>query len=489
MTIPRTDDYLRSLLSELRRLPKETTWVEFKLNMADEGEIGEYISSLSNSAALENKTNAYLIWGVEDETHELIGTHFSPSKTKVGNEELENWLLRLLRPRINFHFYEFIVNEIKIVLLEIDRAFRHPVQFHGQEYIRIGSYKKRLKEFPELERELWRIFDHVPFESQLAANSLNNEDTLSFLDFTSYFELLGLPLPNSREGILSALESDQMIAKNQSGNWDITNLGAILFAKKLKLFSNLSRKAVRVVLYKGNSRVDTIKELEGVKGYASGYEGLIDYINNLLPSNEVVGKALRRSVPMYPELSIRELVANAIIHQDFDIRGAGPLIEIFCDRMEISNPGEPLIDIERFLDCPPRSRNEAMASFLRRIGVCEERGSGVDKVVFQTELYQLPAPLFEAPGKNTRVILFAPKKLAEMDKDDRIRACYLHACLRYVNREYMTNTSVRERFGIAKKNSAQASRIIKESTLAGYIKMYDPDEKATRLFKYMPFWA
>jgi predicted HTH transcriptional regulator len=130
------------------------------------------------------------------------------------------------------------------------------------------------------------------------------------------------------------------------------------------------------------------------------------------------------------------------------------MVEIFSDRMEITNPGLPLVKTERFLDTPPRSRNEALASLMRRAGICEERGSGVDKVVFQTELYQLPAPLFETPEGNTRVILFAHRALNEMDKTDRVRACYLHACLRYVERDPMTNASLRERFGIEEHNAA-----------------------------------
>lgn len=488
MTISRTEEYLRSLLTELRKLPKETRWLEFKTNQTDPDQIGEYISALSNSAALEDKANAYLVWGVEDKSHDLVGTNFYPSDIKIGNEEFENWLLHLLAPRIHFHFYELTVEGKHVVILEIDRAFRHPVQFKKREYIRVGSYKKPLKEHPELERQLWRIFEIIPFESRPAADSLREEDILNLLDYPAYFDLTNSQLPESRTGILEALANDEMIRQEQSGFWEITNLGAILFAKKLQKFKSLSRKAVRLVLYRGNSRVETIKEIEGAKGYASGYEGLIEFINTLLPSNEIVGQALRTNVPMYPELAIRELVANAIIHQDFEVSGAGPLLEIFDNRMEITNPGNPLIDTHRFLDCPPRSRNEALASFLRRIGVCEERGSGVDKVVYQTELYQLPAPLFEVVEGHTRAVLSAHKGLSEMDKDDKVRACYLHACLKHVNRETTTNATVRERFRIEKKNAAIASRIIKDTVEAGFIRLYDP-EMSRKYAKYVPFWT
>lgn len=481
-------DYLSSLVRELRKLPKETEWVEFKHNFASHEEIGEYISALANSAALNGKRCSYMVWGIKDETHDIIGTSFSPLSVKVGNEELENWLLRLLTPKIEFNFYELTMEDLPMVVLEIQRAFRHPVRFKDQEFIRVGSYKKKLKAFPEKERELWRIFDKTPFEDIIAAENVSAADVLKLLDYPAYFDLLDVQLPESRDGILDALKSDGMIQLTDAGLWSITNLGAILFAKQLSQFRSLRRKAMRVIVYNGTSRIETIKEQTGTKGYASGFEGLINYINGLVPSNEVIGQALRKTVPMYPELAVRELVVNALIHQDFFITGTGPMVELFDDRMEITNPGEPLVQTERFLDTPPKSRNEAVASFLRRIGICEERGSGIDKIVFQTEFYQLPAPMFEVVDGSLRAILFAHRELRDMEKNDRIRACYLHACLRYVNRDYMTNATLRERFGITPANSAIASRLIKEAIDAGSIKPYD--EGASRKYmKYIPFWA
>jgi ATP-dependent DNA helicase RecG len=488
MSTDRKPEYLVSLVHELCKLPQETEWVEFKENKADPQDIGEYLSALANSAALCGKAFAYLVWGIDNTSHQIVSTTFSPSRAKVGNEELENWLLRLLAPKIPFRFFEIVVDAHNVVLLEIGRAFRHPVQFQNQEFIRVGSYKKKLKDFQEKERELWRIFDQTPFEDLIAAEEVASEQVLMLLDYPVYFSLLKLPLPETRDSILEALSADDLIRRTESCRWNITNLGAILLAKKLADFRSLRRKAVRVIAYKGNSRVETLREQEDTKGYASGFEGLIDYINLLLPSNEVIGKALRATVPMYPELAVRELVANALIHQDFFMSDTGPMIEIFEDRMEISNPGKPLVDTNRFLDTPPRSRNEALASFMRRIGVCEERGSGVDKVVSQTELFQLPAPDFEVPGDNTRAILFAHRSLTKMAKTDRIRSCYLHACLRYVMRDHMTNTSLRERFGIESHNSAVASRIIRETLETKLIRPYD--ESASKKFmKYVPFWA
>ena len=293
----------------------------------------------------------------------------------------------------------------------------------------------------------------------IARDHLTESEVLTLIDYPAYFELLKMPLPENRKKIIEKLSNEDMIIQNSAGGWDITNLGAILFAKKLSDFKLLKRKSARVIQYKGNSRVETIREQEGGKGYASGFEGLIGFINNLLPRNEVIGKALRQELPMYPELAVRELVANALIHQDFSIRGTGPMIEIFSNRMEITNPGRPLVKAERFIDTPPKSRNEELASLMRRIGVCEERGSGFDKVVSETEFYQLPAPIIEVTEEHTKVILFSHIDFKIMSKEDKLRACYLHTCLKYVNREFMTNMSLRQRFGLKDKDVSVASRL------------------------------
>lgn len=489
MTIERPLEYLRSLLKELSSLPNETEWVEFKHNNDDAPLIGEYISALANSAALFGKKSAYIVWGIDNDTHDVIGTSFKPSVMKYKQQELENWLLQKLSPKIDFRFFEFDAAEEKpVVILEIQPASHTPVQFEGTEFIRVGSYKKKLRDYSEKERDLWRVFDRLPFEQQSAAEHVSSDNVLKLLDYPAYFDLLNQPLPEARQSILEAMCSDQLIEKSPSGDWIITNLGAILFARELSSFRHLGRKAVRLILYKGDDRYTTIREIEGKKGYAIGFSGLIDTLKNLLPSNEEIGKAFRREVPMYPELALRELVANTIIHQDFNISGAGPMIEVFASRIEITNPGAPLISTERFLDSPPRSRNEGLASLMRRIGFCEERGSGVDKVVIDTEIYQLPAPLFEHVEDSTRCVLFAHRDFKDMDQEERVRACYLHAVLKYLNRQPMNNSTLRERFGVDSKNSAMISRIIKQAVEAKVIRAYD-ESAGSKAMRYVPWWA
>ena len=475
-------------MRELCKLPHETEWVEFKVNQSDPQRIGELISALANGAALNGKPNAYIVWGVEDETHAVVGAAFSPAAKKKGNEPLENWVLRKLSPRIDFRFHEVTVDEQRVVLLEIDRASRNPVAFDGHEFIRVGSVTKKLREYPEKERDLWRIFDRVSFEDGIANERVSGEEVLLKLDYPAYFDLLGMPLPDGHAAILDALSQDYLIERSDAGGWNVTNLGAILLARKLGEFPRLRRKAMRVIKYSGAGRFDALTEREETKGYAAAFTAIVDHVMALVPSNEVMDRSLRKAVPMFPAIAVRELVSNALIHQDFSVTGAGPMVEIFDDRIEITNPGEPLVNTDRFVDAPPKSRNEALASLMRRFRICEERGSGIDRVVAEVEAFQLPAPLFEAPEGSTRSVLFAHKPLSGMGKAERVRACYMHACLRYVTGQPMNNASLRERFDISKENSAQASRLLKEALDACVIAIRDP-EAGTRSRTYLPFWA
>jgi predicted HTH transcriptional regulator len=163
MTTSRSTDYLTGLVRELCKLPRETEWVEFKENNAEPRLIGEYLSALANSAGLEGKAFAYLLWGVRDGDHAIVGTRFDPHATEVGNEELESWLLRLLEPKLHFRFFVVEVDGQRVVLLEVERAQRQPARFESVEYVRVGSIKKKRKDVPERERALWRVFDQTPF--------------------------------------------------------------------------------------------------------------------------------------------------------------------------------------------------------------------------------------------------------------------------------------------------------------------------------------
>jgi predicted HTH transcriptional regulator len=287
---------------------------------------------------------------------------------------------------------------------------------------------------------------------------------------------------------LSHLIKEGLAGTSIAGGFFITNLGALLFARDLSAFPSVARKAPRVVVYASNSRAGGVTHRGGSRGYASGFSGLLDYIQARLPHTETVEQGLRRSVPFYPERAVRELAANMLIHQDLSLAGSGPMVEVFENRIEFTNPGVPLIDVRRFIGQRPPSRNEALASFMTRAGISEERGSGWEKIATEVELHQLPAPKISVDAQHTKVSLYAPRPFAEMSRSERTEAVYLHTTLRYVSGEATTNASLRERFGIAEQNSAQASRLLADAVEAGLIVIEDP-AAGNRLRRYLPFWA
>jgi predicted HTH transcriptional regulator len=476
---------LIKILMTLVALPHESEWVEFKHNFHSPEEIGERISALSNSAALWEKSFAYLVFGVEDGSHEIVGTTFHCKADKKGNEELELWLLNRLNPRINFEAYEFDVDDKHISMYRIPAATGRPVTFLNEAYIRVGSLTKKLSGYPEKESKLWRN-DTITLSETIVKDKLEYGDVQRYLSAETYFDLLRLPMPKSYDGILERFESEKFIVKNELG-YGITELGAILLAKNLRDFSNIYRKAIRVIVYKGTGKLETIREQIFEQGYAVCFKTMVDWVNGQLPANEEIGRALRKDVRMYPDIAIREIAANMIIHQNFAVLGF-PMIEIYSDRVEISSPGQPLISPDRFID-NYQSRNEDLADIMRRMGFCEEKGSGIDKAVAAIEEYQLPAFKVHVTDIRTAVIISALKSWQNTTREERIQACYQHACLKYMNNQMLTNRSLRERFNINEKNYTQISNVIKATLDRGLIKVGTPEGTNRRDVAYIPHWG
>lgn len=480
---------IRTLIDTLRAEAHESEWLEFKCNNDQPQMIGEYLSALSNSACLCGKTHGYLVFGIDDKTHDIVGTSLQPHLAKgKGNEGLEPWLARLLTPQVDFTIIEHLYDEKRVVLFRVDATQNTPVKFSGQAYIRIGEHKYQLKDYPERERKLWMNTPATPFECGIALKKQSSDDVLNKIAYPEFFDLLKMPLPDNRAGIFNKLE-EEMVITTDKDNYRISNQGALLFAKDLNQFPSLKRKALRVVVYKDDSRLNAEREHIGSKGYALGFEGLVNWIYDKTPANELIEGAMRVDQKMYPIVAIREFVANALIHQDFTIEGTGPMVEIFPSRIEITNPGAPLVSIDRFIDHAPRSRNESLASLMRRMNICEERGSGVDRALGHIEMAQLPAPEFQGESDYTRVTLFSHREFRDMSQSDRVRACYQHCCLRWVLKDYMSNASLRERLGVKESNYSMVSRIIKQTIDAGFIKPSEPDNFSNRNRKYIPKWG
>lgn len=450
--------------------------------------IGEDISALANSATLNDRDYAYLIWGVDDGSHEIVGTKVRLQLEKKGEQELENWLRYLLSKNADFEFYDTEVDGKHVELIRIHKALNEPVAFQKIDYIRSGSYTKKLNEFPAFRAQLWDKLRHSLFEDVRVKIDQRYEDIIRLLQVDAYFTLLKIPQPTEKDAVIHYLNEDRIIRKQDNGLYSITNLGALLFAKDLNEFARLGRKSMRVVQYKGKNRLLLQKEESFVQGYAVCFENIVRYVNALLPSNEDVNTVQLSTISKFPLPSIREAIANSLIHQDLYITGAAPVVEIFENRVEVTNPGTPLVDVLRIIDNPPKSRNEKLASLMRRLKMCEELGRGWDRMVLACEAQFLPAPRIDVFQDSTKVTLFSKIEFSNIPMEEKLWSCYLHACLMYVQGEVLTNKSLRDRFGVKETSAGSISRLIKESVREKLIKPIDPDT-AKRYMKYIPIWA
>jgi ATP-dependent DNA helicase RecG len=477
-----------ALVDGLRAGVAESTCVEFKHNNDDPEMIGKLVSALSNAARACGEEVAWVLWGIEDGTGKVIGTTFDPNTKTVGGQAFELRLAQLLKPSPAFSFRSVSHPEGKVVILEIPAATLAPVEYGGTAYIRIGNATPKLSDYPDRYQKLITNLRPFVWEKGVAKVYIDADQVLQLLDYPKYFSLTDQPLPDGKASILERLEADHLIAKDVGGAWNVTNLGAMLFANDITQFDvSLARKAVRFVAYAGKNKASTVTHRhDGKRGYASGFEGLVGFINGLLPANEHIGAALREKRPLFPEIAIRELVANALIHQDMTISGAGPQIELFADRIEITNPGTSLIPKDRMIDLPPRSRNEMLGSLMRRMGFCEEQGSGLDKVVASIEVYQLPPLKLQTEESSTQAILYGPRSFADMNRSERVQACYQHAVLKWLGGEKMRNVTLCERFGIDKKNAAQVTQVLNAALKEGLIKVADPEHPKSG---YSPWWG
>lgn len=467
-TTPQQIDLWRSASSEHQRL-------EFKeaRNQYDNRKLYEYCVAIAN----------------EGGGHLLLGLTDKPPRAVVGTAAFNDpvAMAEKLFEAVGFRVdIEAVSHPDGRVLV-----FHIPSRPRGTAYHLDGKYLMRAGEamVPMSEDQLRRIFAEggPDWVEEHSKTGLDSQQVVELLDTQTFFEMLKLPYPTDRAGVLDRLLKERLIDA-EAGSYAIRRIGALLLAKKLADFADLARKTPRVVVYTGNSKLDTKLDEMSTKGYAVGFQGLIRFIMGQLPQNEVIEDALRKEVKLVPEVAIREVTANALIHQDFSMTGASVMVEIYANRVEISNPGEPLVPVDRFID-GYQSRNERLADLMRRMHVCEEKSSGIDRLVQAAEAFQLPAPAFRVGLRRTIVVIFGPKLFEDMDREDRVRACYQHCSLKWVMSERMTNQTLRERFHLPEAKVASISQVISATTDAKLIKLDEKAGGSRKFARYLPFWA
>ncbi len=461
-------------IDELLVVRSECEHLEFKaaVNRFDFEELVDYC------VAMANEGGGRIILGITDHIpRKVVGTAAFdvPERTVAG-------IFQRLNLKVNFE--EVVYQDARILIFDVPaRPIGCPIQYRGRYSMRAGG-----SIVPMTPDKLRAIFEEGKPEwlLQLAKDSCGDADIVRLLHTQRFFDLLRVTYPTTQVGVLEKLEGEQLIQRKNP--WAITRLGALLLAKDLRDFDLLSGKAARLVVYRGTSKTETRLDATYNSGYAVGFQDMVNGVVALIPANEVIERALRQEHKMIPEIAVRELIANALIHQDFELTGMSVMIELYDDRIEISNPGLPLIPVDRFID-GYQSRNDRLANLMRRLSICEEKGSGIDKVARQAEIYQLPAPDFRIAFNRTSIVLFKHLDFQEMDRVGRIRACYQHACLKWVMNETLSNQSLRERFQLNGQQSASITQVIKATLEEGKIKLANPAQTSLRYRHYIPYWA
>lgn len=466
-------------------VPQEINELDWKAGLSANNErLKEHLIAFSN-----HPNGGFLVFGVADGGADLVGVcqeqvaGIVNTLTNLGRDAIE--------PPLRLDHAVVEIEAIPLLFVYVPETPNKPAHRRGKSieeaWVRSGGTTRKAS---RQEVGSLMLNSRAPcWEELRASNLLSASEVIERLDLGSIAKLLQRPLPEGEDGLMHWLADENMVVPDGNGYY-ITNLGGIAAARRLEQFPGLARKRLRVVRYRGANKVETIDELLGQKGYAVGFEGLISYLKQVLPHSEVIQQSLRMQTVVYPEIALRELIANALIHQDFGVTGAGPMVEIFDDRIAFTNPGSllPGKRPDRLIGTTPESRNEMLASTFRRYRICEERGTGFQKVVAAVELYGL-APVAFTPLDNAfQITLFAPRKFTDMSQQERIEACYQHAVLQYLSSQTLTNTTLRNRFKVSEKQRNQITNLIADAVTAGRIRRKD-DSSGNKFAEYLPYWA
>ena len=472
---------IKILRDSLYPIPSELNELDWKSGLSDKSErIAQHISAFANM-----KGGGILVYGVNND-----GTCFSITKDEIDKivQTLGNIAHNNLVYSIPIEHSILDYEGYSLLFVYIPEQSDKPVHLRGKDIY--TSYCRSAGQTVKMSRNqvkaLIATSQGITFEEQVAIGELTKEEVLDLLDYKALYRILDKNLPKSEDSIIDRL-TDYKLCKQTGDYWTISNLGAVLFSKNLQNFPNLVGHEVIVRKYVGANNRQLEFEQHVTFGYAVGFEWLVDFIMRNTSTEHIDVK--RKEIPTYPRVAIREFVANALVHQDFGITGMPVTIEIFSNRLSVTNAGAPLNDINRLIDLPPQSRNEQLAQMMFTLGVCERRGSGIDRAIAAVEEMFLPPVKFTKGEQHTRVFLYPQKSLKDMTKQEKISACYQHACLVYENGDRINNKSVRERFELSKNDSSVASRIISDTLESGLIKPADIETASKKYMTYIPYYG
>ena len=472
---------IKTLRDSLYPIPEELNELDWKSGLSDKTDrLAQHLSAFSNY-----KGGGMLVYGVNND-----GTCFDMSKEemdfiieKLGNIAKNNLVYSIT---IDHSVMEFEGHALLFIYKQKKKD--KPVYLRGHDIF--DAYYRSAGQTVKMSRNQVKAMiaesQGITFEQQMAKEHLTGDDVLKLLDYKAFYERIDKNVPSATDTILRKM-SDYDFCVADDDLWNITNLGAILYANDLRDFDGLKNREIVIHKYVGTNNLQQEFEQHITRGYAAAFDDVVEFVMKSTGKEKI--DLRRESVPTYPRVAIREITANMLVHQDFGITGIPISIEIFTNRIAFTNPGAPLNNINRLIDLPPNSRNEKLAQTLFMLHICEKRGSGIDRAVAAIEEMVLPAVKFTKGEEHTRVFLYPQKSLKDMTKQEKIDACYQHACLMFEEDKAINNQSVRERFELNKNQSSVASRIIADTLEAGYIKAADEETVSKKYMTYIPFYG
>lgn len=365
---------LKEKVKELIEYPSEEEWFEFKENWFEPAAIGEYISSMSNSAALTGEEYAYLIWGVNNDIHEITGTTFDFHQD-VKNEPLQHYLARQVEPDIGFDFKEITVNRKRVVVLIIPAARKTPTSFREKRYIRIGSSKADLHKYPERESKLFDVLRNG-LPSVISEEAEDQE--LTFRKLFLYYEDKGITLNKK-----TFRKNLKFLTKD--GKYNML----------AQLLSDNSRIAIRVSIFRGEDKASPLYSVRefGNNCLLLSLDKVLEYgdVLNVLQADEKDRVVERKEVPLFDHNAFREAVINAFVHNKWIDQNA-PMISAFSDRIEILSRGTLPHGqtLEGFFDGESVPVNKALSDVFLQLHISERSGRGVPAItkVYGREAFQ-----------------------------------------------------------------------------------------------------
>ncbi len=475
----------------------ECFWIEFKTNFVDDEQMftlfGQNISGIANSCSYHKRDFGYIICGVEDSTLHENGMASDPFNLKKWNQDLEI-LLRSSLTGVDFEMIPFKKEEKDFLIIEIGKSLWQISTFCKVPYFRVGkNIKPLLSCSSEIQLKMQYSIRQSDFWNRSIFSWLTVSQVLEKLHHDVYYIRQNKPIPTNIENVIQDFIDEGFLKKDQNG-CDITFLWVLLFSRNLYEIDEMIDKRVRTITFITSSKIDGYKQdIYWKKGYAVAFEDILNHIASQVPEDQIVEEKSRKHQHKFSVTSMRELLANMLIHQDF-LDSSNPTIEIYPDRVEFINLGTCLVDVERIMDAVPKTRNPKLVDIMRRLRFCEKQWSGIDRAVREIEQMALPAPNFQNKPNGFIATLYAKKPFESYTERDKIEACYLHVCLEYIwqkENDYRlaTNQTIRERFGLDLSKQSTVSNLIKECMKRKLIKKFDPDSNSKKYQRYVPIWA